>query len=271
MTNSPIEVAYGAATDPGLKRALNEDAMLAVAPIFLVADGMGGYDAGEVASATVVDEFSSLAGRPSLDMEDVKAAFIRARGRVDSLPADEGSAPGTTLTGVAIAEHGGCGYWLVFNVGDSRTYRLANGNLEQISVDHSVVQELIEEGSLSEAAARVDRRRNVVTRAIGAGDMGEPDYWLLPAATGDRLLVCSDGLPGELTDDQIRAVMLDESSPQAAATRLIHEAMVLGARDNVTAIVVDAVAVHMAPDEVAGTDDDTVPRERREETGHVSL
>lgn len=265
MTIPPIEVSFGAATDPGLKRALNEDALLAVAPIFLVADGMGGYDAGEVASSTVVDEFSSLAGRPSLDMEDVKAAFTRARSRVDALPAEEGSGPGTTLTGVAIAEHGGGGYWLVFNVGDSRTYRLANGNLEQISVDHSVVQELIEDGSLSEAAARVDRRRNVVTRAIGAGDKGAPDYWLLPAVTGDRLLVCSDGLTGELTDEQIQAVLLDESSPQAAANRLVHEARLLGARDNVTAVVVDAIAVHLAPDEAVGTDDDTVPRKGREE------
>jgi protein phosphatase len=142
-----------------------------------------------------------------------------------------------------ICEVDGVGYWLAVNLGDSRTYRLSEGDLEQISVDHSVVQELIDSGLLTADAAARDSRRNVITRAIGGGSDSEADYWLIPAEVGDRILVCSDGLPGELDRNAIHAVLLAESDPQAAATRLVHEAMLRGGRDNITALVVDAVAV----------------------------
>ncbi|MBU4465006.1 MAG: SpoIIE family protein phosphatase, partial [Actinobacteria bacterium] len=126
---------------------------------------------------------------------------------------------------------------------DSRTYRLSDGMLEQISVDHSVVQELVDSGQLDRAAAARDSRRNVITRAIGAGSDADPDYWLLPAEQGDRILVCSDGLTGELDDVRIRHILQTEHDPQAAATRLVHEAMLSGGRDNITVLVVDATQV----------------------------
>jgi len=242
MAESPITVRVGAATHAGLRRQVNEDSHLASTPLFLVADGMGGHDAGAAASALVVDEFSALAGAASLGIQEVRDALDRARRRVRALEASQRAA-GTTLSGVVIADVGGAGYWLTVNVGDSRTYRFAGGVLEQISVDHSVVQELVDAGELAAADAATDRRRNEITRAIGAGSDGEPDFWLVPAEPGDRMLVCSDGLSGELDSERLQRVLAETADPQEAATRLVHEAMVRGGRDNITVVVVDAVSV----------------------------
>lgn len=255
--DAPITARFGAATDPGLRRRINEDSYLADSPVFLVADGMGGHHAGEIASATVMAEFAAFAGRASLTIDDVHAAIARARRRVDALPSDSGAGAGTTLAGVVIADVEGEGYWLAVNLGDSRTYRLSDGQFEQVSVDHSVVQELIDSGELTAEAAHRDTRRNVITRAIGAGSDGEPDYWLIPAEEGDRILVCSDGLSSELQHDELHGILLVESDPQAAATRLVHEAMVRGGRDNITALVVDALTVRTRADRSG--ERDTVP------------
>lgn len=254
---TPITLAFGAATDPGLRRRINEDSYLAAAPLFLVADGMGGHNAGEIASATVIHEFAALVGRESLAIDDVHTAVATARRRVAALPAGGGAGAGTTLAGVVVADVDGEGYWLAVNLGDSRTYRLSDGRLEQVSVDHSVVQELVDRGELAADAAQRDARRNVITRAIGAGSDADPDYWLIPAEDGDRILVCSDGLSGELEKDAIHGILLAEPDPQAAATRLVHEAMVRGGRDNITAIVVDALSVRSRA--TRSVEHDTVP------------
>lgn len=254
---TPITLAFGAATDPGLRRRINEDSYLAAAPLFLVADGMGGHNAGEIASATVIHEFAALVGRESLAIDDVHTAVAIARRRVAALPAGGGAGAGTTLAGVVVADVDGEGYWLAVNLGDSRTYRLSDGRLEQVSVDHSVVQELVDSGELAADDAHRDARRNVITRAIGAGSDADPDYWLIPAEDGDRILVCSDGLSGELEKDAIHGILLAEPDPQAAATRLVHEAMVRGGRDNITAIVVDALSVRSRANR--SVEHDTVP------------
>ena len=257
MHEPPITVRCGAATDAGLRRRINEDSFLARSPLFLVADGMGGLVAGEIASATVNDVFAAFAGRDSLTIDDVHAAVARARQRVDGIAGVAGAGAGTTLTGVVIADVAGEGYWLAVNLGDSRTYRLSEGVFEQVSVDHSVVQELIDSGELTAEAAHRDTRRNVITRAIGAGSDGEPDYWMFPAEAGDRILVCSDGLSSELDDARIHGVLRDETDPQSAAARLVHEAIVSGGRDNITVLVVDAVGVRSRAD--SSGERDTVP------------
>ncbi len=243
MTHPLITVRSGALTDPGLRRAVNEDSLLAASPLFLVADGMGGHHAGEVASRAVIDVFARHVGRPSLSVDDLQRALAESRSVVAQLPAGTSAGAGTTLTGVVIADVGDEGYWLVLNIGDSRTYLLSSGVLEQISVDHSVVQELIDSGELDAAAAAVDQRRNVITRAIGGGGESDADFWLLPAEEGDRLLVCSDGLSGELSPDELLAILISETSPESAAQRLIDDARLRGGRDNITAIVVDALSV----------------------------
>lgn len=260
----PVAVVWGAATDVGRRRSLNEDSFLAAPPLFLVADGMGGHQAGEVASATVIDEFARLAGRPSLTLDEVQNALRTARGRVDALPDGGGAGAGTTLTGVTIADIDGEGYWLTVNLGDSRTYRLSEGVLEQVSVDHSVVQELIDAGQLDAATAASDARRNVITRAIGAGSDSEPDFWLLPAEEGDRILVCSDGLPTEIDHATIDEILRSERHPQDAADRLVREALAAGGRDNVTVLVVDALAVRMHVQRAVGATVPSAPPPRGE-------
>lgn len=261
-----LVVSAGAATHPGLRRALNEDSLLAAAPMFLVADGMGGHEAGDRASAAVIAEFSHFTGREALALDDIRGALARSREAVEELSTSGNGRAGTTLSGVVIASVDGMGYWLTLNIGDSRTYRLADGELEQITVDHSVVQELIESGELSVEEAATDRRRNIITRAIGASSTGDADYWLFPAERGDRLMICSDGLTSEVSDARICEILQEESDPQVAADRLIGEAVSSGGRDNVTVVVVDAVTVKTQPGfpieaDESDIDMDTRPRE----------
>lgn len=261
-----LVVTTGSATHPGLRRALNEDSYVASAPIFLVADGMGGHEAGERASATVMAEFAHLIGRPSLALDDVRHAITRAREGVEHLSTTGNGRAGTTLSGVVIASVDGMGYWLAVNIGDSRTYRFADDELDQITVDHSVVQELIESGELSPEDAASDRRRNIITRAIGASSTGDADYWLFPAELGDRIVVCSDGLTSELPDSRIRDILATTPDPQRAADALIAEALSAGGRDNITVVIADAVSVASRPGTLLATDDtdidmDTRPRE----------
>ncbi|MCJ1696304.1 protein phosphatase 2C domain-containing protein [Rathayibacter caricis] len=268
----PITVRWGSATDRGLKRAINEDALVAEPPVFVVADGMGGHDAGEIASAIAVESFRALVGRESVRVSDIEECFTTAQLRISQLSLSAERSAGTTVSGLAVAAVDDVGYWLVFNLGDSRTYRMVRGALEQVSVDHSVVQELVDAGRLEASLMRSHPERNVITRALGAGSGTDPDFWLLPAATGDRMLICSDGLTTELDDARIALILRDESEPQAAATRLLHESLLHGGRDNLTVLVVDATAVSTGSDldrtvpttlvPLASTlSDDTVPRD----------
>ncbi|WP_147572810.1 PP2C family protein-serine/threonine phosphatase [Cellulomonas massiliensis] len=249
-----MRTSWGSATDRGRVRDVNEDALLAYPPVFLVADGMGGHDAGDLASRIAVEEFAQLAGMRTATADDVHACFERTATRIRA-EFTGGRQGGTTVSGVAVTEHDGGMYWLVFNLGDSRVYRWADGDLHQVSVDHSVVQELIEAGRLDPADAERHPERHVLTRALGTGGEPEPDYWLLPAAVGERLLICTDGLTRELTVDQLAEVLAGTSDAQDAASELVERAVAHGARDNVSAVVVDVAT--------AGARDDvhiTVPR-----------
>ncbi|CAH0230897.1 PP2C family protein-serine/threonine phosphatase [Microbacterium foliorum] len=262
---SALVVTSGSATHIGLRRALNEDSLLAEAPVFIVADGMGGHEAGEHASARVIEEFSSFIGRSSLTLGEVRGALDRARAGVEDLSTGGNGRAGTTLSGVMVASVDGTGYWLAVNIGDSRTYRLADGELEQISVDHSVVQELVESGELTPAEAATDRRRNIITRAIGGSSTGDADYWLFPAEEGDRILVCSDGITSELSDQRISEILSRVPDPQLAADALIAEALQSGGHDNITVVIVDAVRVSSRPGGGLESDEfdidvDTLPR-----------
>ncbi|MEV4991515.1 PP2C family protein-serine/threonine phosphatase [Pseudarthrobacter sp. LMD1-1-1.1] len=271
-----IDLAWGAHSDRGRRRPLNEDSFLAEPPLFFVADGMGGHTGGDRASAAAIDAFGELRGRPIVALDDVERAFARAVQDVSGISTGADAA-GTTISGVAVTEQGGEAYWLVVNIGDSRTYRLAAGVLEQISVDHSEVQDLVDKGEISATEAERHPRRNVITKAVGAGSYDEPDYWLLPIAQGDRIMVCSDGLSKELDAARLTQVLSEERSPQTAATRLVHEALLHGGRDNVTVVVVDALRANDRVAEVDALaqlpDEDTLPRvvSTKERTGHGPL
>jgi protein phosphatase len=262
-------VATGSATHTGLRRALNEDSYLADAPVFVVADGMGGHEAGERASATVIEEFSKYLGRASLELAEVRVALERARNGVEHLSTTGNGRAGTTLSGVVVASVDGIGYWLAINIGDSRTYRLADGELEQITVDHSVVQELIEAGELTAETAATDRRRNIITRAIGASSTGDADYWMFPAELGDRMMICSDGLTSELGDERIREILSAVKDPQEAADALVAAALLAGGRDNITVVIADAVHVASRQGAPRATDDMDVDTRPREAAGGV--
>ncbi len=245
-----MRTTWGSATDRGRVRRLNEDSLLAYPPVFVVADGMGGHAAGDVASRIAVEEFAGLAGRATVTADDVHECVGRISQRIRGSVGERSA--GTTVAGVADASTADGSYWLVFNIGDSRVYRWAAGTLEQISVDHSVVQELVERGELAPGGAGSHPDRHVITRALGTDLEPEPDYWLLPAGPSDRILVCSDGLTSELPDEDLREILSSVRDPQNAAIALVDAAVRRGGRDNVSAVVVD-VATGARPEDVERT------------------
>ncbi len=256
--SEPIfRVRFGGCSDAGLVRAQNEDSYLTTPPYFVVADGMGGHSRGGAASQTVVEAFTPEPGCQWATSDQVVEWVASASAAVAALPG-EGRAPGSTLAGTGLSVQLGRPCWLVFNVGDSRVYLLRDGHLSQITVDHCGHQPA-PDGSL----------RKVLTRAMGAG-LVKPsavDQWLIPARPKDVVLICSDGLYSELTDQLIAAVLLDEDEPRAQTTRLVEAAKKAGGRDNVTAVVIVADEVMAAGggnldlDETLDGEDDTVPEE----------
>jgi len=247
---SPVQIQHGAATDVGLVREVNEDALLAVPPVFVVADGMGGHDGGDVASSIVVEEFARLAEAgydPRNAVEAVRTALGASQERIreySEVQRRRGVArrrhAGTTAVVALLADDDGP-MWLLANLGDSRAYRFAGGVLEQVSVDHSLVQELVDAGRLEPAAAAVHPKRNVITRALGDPDGVEADYFVLPVDPAERLLLCTDGITGMLDDHEVAAVLAAASDPRDAADQLVAAAVAAGGEDNATAVVIDVV------------------------------
>ena len=248
-----IRFSHGAATSVGRVRQVNEDRFLAVPPLFVVADGMGGHGSGDVASTIAIQEMSACAALRPLFTEAVLTALEHANRHI--IERDTATRMGTTVTGLAGLETAGGDHLMVFNIGDSRVYRLAGRRLEQLTVDHSEVQELVLAGVITREQARTHPRRNVVTRALGSESGLLPDHWLLPAVTGDRYLICSDGLFSELPDDVILP-LLAAGVPQQAADALVAAACDAGGHDNVTVVVVD---IDAGADD--GADATTLPRD----------
>ncbi|RGE23223.1 PP2C family serine/threonine-protein phosphatase [Leucobacter sp. wl10] len=236
-----IEAA--ARSDVGLHRAVNEDAVLAQRPVFLVADGMGGHEAGDLASAAALAAFAALAavGR-SPTVDEVAIAVGAAREAVDEVALRTRRGAGCTLTGVVLVEHHDGPHWYVLNVGDSRVYQHRGAALVQITIDHSLHAELAAAGD--EAAASTPR--NVITRALGSDD-SRHDAWLLPVRAGTRLLICSDGLTTELGDEELRAVLTVGGRAESVAEELVRRARAAGGHDNISVIVVDTVTGPVSP------------------------
>lgn len=237
-----VTLNVAAITDRGLRREANEDAFLAEGPAFVVADGMGGYESGDRASAAVVDAFRErFASLVVGEFAAVSDALLDADDRVAVVAAGTTRGAGSTATGVVLVSHEGYPFWLVFNVGDSRVYRHSGGALEQLTTDHSLGRELVSRGQLREDELATFVNRNVITRAIGAVD-SLADSWLVPVVDGDRLLLCSDGLHGELDDEAIRAILTMNGQPEIAGRVLVERAKLAGGRDNITVVVIDVLA-----------------------------
>ncbi|WP_025133971.1 PP2C family serine/threonine-protein phosphatase [Leucobacter sp. PH1c] len=237
-----IELSWAGATDVGRRRETNQDSYVTAPPIFAVADGMGGHSAGEVASAAVVRRLAELGGNETVLETDIDSLLSDA---VDDIELDAGETElgaGTTVTGVCLSTSEAPS-WTVFNIGDSRVYQYFKGALSQITVDHSVVQHLIDTGAITEEEAETHPHANVITRAVGFNEAPIPDYTSLALIAGQRLLICSDGLTKELTDIGIQHFLATQPTAEAAARTLVQQAVENAGRDNVTAIVIDVHAV----------------------------
>ncbi|WP_396278023.1 PP2C family protein-serine/threonine phosphatase [Glutamicibacter creatinolyticus] len=289
-------------THVGMRRTENQDAILITPTVFAVADGMGGHEAGELASELATETLEELTFytdrtpehplptvldvirqvqladdriRDALDARGgtTLCALLQVRGSDtarDSVTAPISVPPWTAsfnreqartdvmerITPEMLAEHRRQDELntavdkpqpdlLLVNVGDSRGYRLRGGVLQQLTRDHSAVQEMVDAGQITELEARNHPHRNLITRALGAGADSHPDTMVLKAHAGDRYLLCSDGLSGELTAEHLQALLLSYQDPEAAVVALLQAALEAGGRDNIAVIVIDVLP---APD-----------------------
>ena len=232
---------WGAATDVGRVRHINQDSLVARSGLFAVADGMGGHIAGEIAAEIAVGVLEGHAAIVSTHdlihaIHEMNAAILA---RAEAEPALSGM--GTTLCALALIVNGEQERLAVANVGDSRIYVHAGDELQQLTEDHSLVAQLVRDGTLTASQADRHPQRNVLTRALGIDPDVAVDAWEVLPFTGDRFVLCSDGLSNELTDDQIAAVLRRLADPQEAADELVRLANENGGRDNITVVVVDII------------------------------
>ena len=226
----------GSRSDVGCVREHNEDSVAVQQSLFAVADGMGGHAGGEVASEIAVDILANSA--PHIHDASALIKTIRTINSsiIDAAQSGMGRpGMGTTLT-VAILDGARL---LIAQVGDSRAYLLHNDQLQQLTRDHSYVGELLAGGHISESEAASHPKRSVITRALGSDLKTEADIYELQAAAGDRLLICSDGLYGMISEEDIAAILNSEADPQEACDALISAAREGGGLDNISAIVVN--------------------------------
>ena len=231
-----VSATFGSRTDVGYVREHNEDSLIVAPPLYVVCDGMGGHAAGEVASEIAVNVIASNA--PAFPdatalgqaVEEANLAILRA--------AHEGvgrAGMGCTCTAAMIENE----RLVIAQVGDSRAYLLHQGRLQQLTRDHSLVADLVESGQITPAEARIHPKRSVITRALGSDPHTQPDLFEINVETGDRLLLCSDGLSSMIEDDEIEDILARTADPQLAASQLVNAAIAAGGLDNVTTVVVD--------------------------------
>lgn len=229
-------ISWGCRSDVGLVRSHNEDSFLVRTPLFVVSDGMGGHAAGEVASSIAVETVGAQA--PAEPDDILLGAAIEAANRAVIKGAEEGRGkPGMGCTVSAVLIKGD--RMAIAHVGDSRVYLLHEGRIVRITHDHSFVEELVDAGQITEDEARVHPSRSVITRALGSDPEMYADHYTLDVRTGDRVILCSDGLSSMVDDREIELLTVSSASPQAAADKLVSAALTAGGADNVTVLVVD--------------------------------
>lgn len=237
-------IRWGYHTDVGRVRRANQDSVMANGNLFVVADGMGGHRGGEVASGITTGHFLELGEVETID--ELEQAVIDANTKIRTRGSTDSGLDGMGTTVVAIAvlpteDPDGPLYLGAANVGDSRLYLYEDGELSQVSTDHSLVDELVRAGQLTEAEAARHPQRNVVTRALGADRNVAVDTWKLRSHVGQRYLLCSDGLVNEVSNDDVVKVLEETESPKEAAVTLVERANDAGGRDNISVLVVDIV------------------------------
>lgn len=232
----------GSASDVGRVRTVNEDLALESLTLFAVADGMGGHVGGEIAARTAIETLQAeFARKPSAEglaaaIHDANKA-VWERGREDA----DLRGMGTTLIAAALVATDEGDRLVLANVGDSRAYRLHGSDLVQLTTDHSVAEELVARGELSEEEAAVHPHRHILTRALGVQPEVAVDVWQLVPEEGDRFLLCSDGLTNEVLAEEIIDVLTQTRDPRAAAETLVRMANEAGGNDNATVVVLDVM------------------------------
>ena len=231
-------ISWGARSDVGLVRGHNEDSFLLRTPLFMVSDGMGGHAAGEVASSIAVETVGEQA--PGTADDVLLGASVEAANMAVIEAAEQGIGKpgmGCTATAVLIEKN----KMAVAHVGDSRAYVLRQGTLVRVTHDHSYVEELVDSGQITADEARTHPSRSIITRALGSDPDMYADHFSLEVNTGDRIILCSDGLSSMISDSEIESVAVSSATPQQAADNLVSAALTAGGADNVTVIVVDVL------------------------------
>jgi PPM family protein phosphatase len=247
LTTAVIHYVAAASTDRGRKRSSNEDAFgySVEDGVFVVCDGMGGAAAGEIASSIAVDEvlhlLSSRGEQEPLSMPKAAVSAIAAANDAIFSRAQRNqrlSGMGTTLVALAVQES----HAWVLNVGDSRCYRIRDNRLEQLTLDHSLVEEQVRMGRMTRTQAHRSPFKNVITRALGTQKCVTPDVFGIEAEPGDLFLLCTDGLTRELTDREIEELLANGQPLEALCCRLVDAAKRAGGHDNITCVLVRAGA-----------------------------
>lgn len=255
---------YAVASDVGKLRDGNEDAAFAGPHLLAVADGMGGHAAGEVASAAVIAALERLDGSTDEDPEHaLRDAVAEANATLRDMVAADADLQGMGTTVTAVLADGDQA-WLA-HVGDSRAYRLRDGALEQLTHDHTYVQQLVDQGRIAAGDASTHPQRNVITRALDGRANAEVDLARLDVRPGDRLLLCSDGLSAVVRDETIATVLTEQAGPDEAVQQLVDLALRAGGPDNITCIVADPVDAPADPEPVvAGAANAQTPEPRED-------
>jgi PPM family protein phosphatase len=224
-----------AMTSTGLQRRDNEDASFARPPVFVVADGMGGAQAGEVASRIAVEAFEQGLPDSGNPEERLAARAQEANHRIYELSRaeHERAGMGTTLTAAYLDDSN----LAIAHVGDSRAYLFRDGALQRLTQDHSLVDELVRRGKLTEAQAAEHPQRSIITRALGPEPTVDVDTWTYPVRAGDVLLLCSDGLTSMISEERVAEILGSPADVEQAAAQLIDEANEAGGRDNITVVL----------------------------------
>jgi serine/threonine protein phosphatase PrpC len=236
-------------TDPGRKRRRNEDSFVIDPPLFAVADGMGGAQAGEVASRLAAAAFREFHGADDLDPEERLAAIIQeANRRIYERAAGDAqvSGMGTTITAALVVADA----LVIGHVGDSRAYRLRDGKFEQLTDDHSLVADLVRSGRITPEEADAHPQRSVITRALGTDQEVDVDTFTVPAESDDLFLICSDGLTTMVEDEEIRDLVMRAHDLEQAGKGLVKAANKAGGEDNITVVL---FRVSGGPDELEDT------------------
>jgi protein phosphatase len=237
-----LQVTWSASSIVGKVRLLNEDSFLDEPGLFVVADGMGGHEAGDIASRITTDVCRQQAGHLPLQIQQLEELAFEANTQVRAYGQTEGNTGmGTTLVGLAMIHNGSHHALAIINVGDSRCYSFhPDVGLIQVTRDHSIVQELVDAGAITPSEAAVHPDRNLITRAIGVDESVVADLFVVPRPYPERFLLCSDGVSGQLSDEAMAQCLATHVDPANAVQALLDEVMEGVADDNATAIVVDA-------------------------------